>query len=36
MYQFKIVKVEDNEWIVDIRNGYVLIPRQKLYSSLAS
>ncbi len=32
MYKFKFVKVEDSEWLVDIRNGYVIIPRRILYS----
>lgn len=36
MYKFKVVKVEDSEWLVNIRNGYVFIPRQRLYSSLTS
>ena len=36
MYKFKVVQVEDSEWLVDIRNGYVVIPRQRLYSLPAS
>lgn len=36
MYEFKAVKVKDVEWLVDIRNGYVVIPRQKSNSSPTS